>query len=479
MKLPGTRAARGLLLTTILTSSLALQGDVRKWTDQQGRIVEAEFVKFEDGIVHFRMKNGKIGKVALEKLSGDDQAFVKKAVQPTPSIAKPNADSPKPSEEKWPNFHGAEPPTPFGDWVYPKGTAARIYIEEPEFFSPDGDLLFDGVDFVGNDIRFHHGFATIKFKNADNSWSPALMDAEGKFILGGKGGAPLPEGTKVLGKYGGDGLIAFGVETANKKGNGKHNWGYLDLEGKVVLEPKWSFAHPFVNGLAPVSVGETTIENHPAGGAARFTMGGSYHYIDKTGAKAIDGDWKIALPFDGFGHAFVLPKSDVPKTLVPWLSIDKKGNLSSPSSLLTGKWTYRDERIVIKNQILDLKGSVLFSAAKGTLRDCEDGSGVCIYQCGYERGKQSNYRLVDRASGKCYGPELEYKFLKPFKEGHGIFETHDRKGGLIDRTGKIIFGPHAGHGRLDNGYYIVTDPGRNIVEYWSIKTRKIFKTKKP
>jgi hypothetical protein len=477
MRYPKKSMAGIGLLLFFLSSSFFLHGEVRNWTDVQGRIIRADFLKLEAGIVHLRLKNGKIGKVPLEKLGADDQAYLKKANSPSTSDPKPQPkiDAPEERTPKWPNDHGVDPPTPIVDWSYPKGTAARIYIEKAKFYHPDGELLFDGVDFVRNEVKFHHGYAMVKVSQPDRSWAPALMDPSGKFIIGGKGGAPLPEGTKALGKYGGDGLIAFGVQIDAR--SNKYNWGYLDLSGKVVLEPKWSFALPFVNGLAPVSEGETKLTNNTITG---LSLMGSYHFIDKTGAKAIEGDWHLALPFDRFGHAFVLPKSKTPKVESPWLAINTQGKLWSPPVLLSRKWSYHHERLVIENQLIDMKGNILFKAPKGyTLRDCTDHSGVCILRS-YEKGKKATYRFVDRVTGKCYGPTLEYKSLLPFQEGYAKFETHDKKVGLIDREGQVVIGPHPGWGRsLENGFYRAEDRERGVIEIWSIKTRSIFKSYSP
>jgi len=49
----------------------------RDWTSKNGQKVQADFVKLEDGVVHIKTSDGKIGKIKLDSLSDADQNYVK------------------------------------------------------------------------------------------------------------------------------------------------------------------------------------------------------------------------------------------------------------------------------------------------------------------------------------------------------------------------------------------------------------------
>ena len=51
--------------------------ELRTWTAVNGKEVEAEFVSNEKGIVKLKLKSGKVFTVPLNKLSKEDQDFIK------------------------------------------------------------------------------------------------------------------------------------------------------------------------------------------------------------------------------------------------------------------------------------------------------------------------------------------------------------------------------------------------------------------
>ena len=80
----------------------------------------------------------------------------------------------------------------------------------------------------------------IVFRNerafAENDDGYVMLDASGKQI-----GKQVYEDTKLFLES--DGLAAI-------KENGK--WGYVDKDGKVIIEPQFEEAHSFLNGYAAV-----------------------------------------------------------------------------------------------------------------------------------------------------------------------------------------------------------------------------------
>ena len=65
-------------VTFLLFAVLGLSLQARTWTDAaSGRTIEAEFVRVEGEEVVVRMQNGSVTKIAISRLSADDQEFVK------------------------------------------------------------------------------------------------------------------------------------------------------------------------------------------------------------------------------------------------------------------------------------------------------------------------------------------------------------------------------------------------------------------
>jgi hypothetical protein len=88
------------------------------------------------------------------------------------------------------------------------------------------------------------------------------------------------------------------------KDNG--TWGYIDLEGTVVIEPQFDGAWEFAEGLAAIKVGE------------------KHGYVDRTGKIVIKPQFDNALPFsEGLAAIFVEEK---------WGFIDTKGKLVIPAT---------------------------------------------------------------------------------------------------------------------------------------------------
>jgi hypothetical protein len=96
------RAIQPTLLALLLCAATLAQAEMRTWTDDQGRRVEARFGGLEDGLVTLLMPSGQSVPFPLEKLSAEDQAFAK--AQPAPSAA-PEPVSPRlPAEKRiWPD----------------------------------------------------------------------------------------------------------------------------------------------------------------------------------------------------------------------------------------------------------------------------------------------------------------------------------------------------------------------------------------
>ena len=86
---------RTMVLGCALVALLAASAEARVWTDTSGSIrVEAELVNVKDGRVYLRKPDGKIATVELQKLSPQDQEFIKsggveQAAAPQPAGSAP------------------------------------------------------------------------------------------------------------------------------------------------------------------------------------------------------------------------------------------------------------------------------------------------------------------------------------------------------------------------------------------------------
>ena len=115
---PSTRSSAALalaigccccILSPITPLRAATPGEVRTWTDAQGRTMQAALTGIEGDQALFLMANGQNIKFPLARLSPADQAFAKKSANPAPTPP------------------GATPPTPAAT---ASGVTARIPIEK-------------------------------------------------------------------------------------------------------------------------------------------------------------------------------------------------------------------------------------------------------------------------------------------------------------------------------------------------------------
>ena len=117
----------------------------------------------------------------------------------------------------------------------------------------------------------------------------------------------------------------------------KEKWGYIDLQGKIVINPQFTTANYFNEGLALVSTGD------------------KYGYIDKTGKYVINPSFIKATDFSE-GVAFVVKENTEPK------AINKKGEtkfsikVKSGSILVVSYIGYKTQEVkAARNMIITLQ----------------------------------------------------------------------------------------------------------------------------
>lgn len=70
-----TRLLGSVLLLCLLHATTGAAW-ARTWTDRNGKTVEADFVKYENGLVYLQHLNGRISTVPWTRLSSKDQRYV-------------------------------------------------------------------------------------------------------------------------------------------------------------------------------------------------------------------------------------------------------------------------------------------------------------------------------------------------------------------------------------------------------------------
>lgn len=133
------------------------------------------------------------------------------------------------------------------------------------------------------------------------TFSPPLADVTGAFCDDGRGGLIAAARSQGGGagyiNARGDWLAAPDLDDARSFGAGTLArycedglWGYMGLDGKPAIAPRWSLAAEFQHGLAAV-----------------LTAADTWRYIDQCGDFAFAGEFVIAGPFSAKGLAAASP----------------------------------------------------------------------------------------------------------------------------------------------------------------------------
>jgi SLA1 homology domain 1, SHD1/WG containing repeat len=424
------------IILTILSMGHLAHAEPREWTDTQGRKVTAEFIAIEAGVVKMKLANGKSAEVPFAKLSEADQAWVKdrhanppapEPEPPTPAPApvapNPAPAKPQPSEFNWAplkdvgmNVPKFEPfPAPDPNVLIPvldNGTSHTIYIR------PDGSEAFPQFRFCNSLKPFSDGLAYV-----ETPQHKGYINREGKWVLGGDGGKPLPEGVRAR--------MPFSEGRARVLIN--NHWAFIDTEGKVVgRSGVYGQAEDFSGGLAAVYEGE------PRSNQQRW------HYIDRDGNTAIAGPWYAARSFSSG---------------VAWVGLDEQTSNGGP---ITGR------RRLINTKGEQVFGNAVFlnmgdDALGGYVRidgaiHRTDGS-VCLekqqdyYLGGFSEDGQVSIarampligafgRLVHLPTMSVYGPKMAISNHRNFSEGIAAVELLNSSGPntwrCLDYTGRFI-----------------------------------------
>jgi hypothetical protein len=232
-------------------------------------------------------------------------------------------------------------------------------------------------------------------------------------------------------------------------------YGFIDSSGKVVIEPKYDLANEFSEGLAVVC------EGNPWGGD------GKWGFIDEQGNYAIKPQFAGVMDFhEGLAAATLDNRSDAEKgfRLQKWGFIDIKGNFTiQPEFNWVGDFSEDLAAVMIDRKMgyIDKTGKVVIQPQYGMTNKFSQGLASVLIgefnkggKFGYidKTGKMVIDAIYDRADEFSEGLAAvriltDEKYSDITGASHYLTEgTHDMKGirgrwAYIDRTGRIIIEP--------------------------------------
>lgn len=193
-------------------------------------------------------------------------------------------------------------------------------------------------------------------------------------------------------------------------------WGYINKEGKILINPQFSIANPFIDGVATV-----------AGSDYKFGL------IDKNGKYIVNPQYSKGLPFNN-GLALVVPENGKP------IFINKNGDI---------KITVQSGEFV--GQIFDGLAKVKVGDKWGYIND--KGEMVITPQfdmaSSFYEGLAKVYRKNENTNEGSYGYintkgelVINYQFVQAssFRDGKAIV-FNGKSYGVIDNKGKFIVNP--------------------------------------
>jgi hypothetical protein len=135
--------------------------------------------------------------------------------------------------------------------VQPKGSRKYGYINRK------GEMVIEPEYELS--LPFSEGVATVKMSRADGSNFFRIIDKQGKTI-----GSELP--------YSFTGVFREGLAGVESS---EHLWGFIDMQGKEVITPRYTSVRLFKNGLSKIQTGSLFTGLHTG-------------YIDKAGNMVIN-----------------------------------------------------------------------------------------------------------------------------------------------------------------------------------------------
>lgn len=401
----------------------------RTWTNSEGRTVRATFSALENGEVKMTLLNGKSAAVPLEKLSEADRKWVKKQMEKVsvPVVQKPKqVPTTRPAikpKEKVINWEGLTdlgnripdlPPIPEPD------TKALISVDDwigghYFYMRPDGSDAFPHLKITNRIKAFSDGLAWVETKE-----HKGFINREGKWLIGGDGGVPLPEGVGRFEPFS-EGLAQFRKDKS---------CGFIDTTGKVVVPAGRYFSvQNFSDGLAAVNDSMVYSKQN-------------WSFIDRTGKVVLPGPWPKVLSFS-CGVAWVCLDPDYSvDTNGRYQLIDKTGKKIFGDTVFMGNTI--EKRFIggyclAGGRLYGTDGAVVFEKVDDYFITGVSKDGVHAFAS--IRGGRG-FRCVHLPSKSVYGPVIPSRSDHAFQEG--LTPVYVQGQGLnkyvcYDRRGRRVF----------------------------------------
>ncbi len=233
--------------------------------------------------------------------------------------------------------------------------------------------------------------------------------------------------------------------------NGK--WGYIDITGKIAIEPQFQEAHPFSEGLARVEdsegndafinkTGKTVIKGdfHISSdfseGLATIWNDGLLGYIDRKGRLAIRLDKPNVIGIRPFSEGLAAFRIYDGKW--QWGFIDKSGNVViEPTLYAVGDFREGLARAMNPHEtphwgFIDKTGEFVIKP-RFHVAGLQFSEGLAAVRL------KNDWGYINKKGEIVIEPQ--FKWAEPFSEGLAFVKVWGDKYGCIDKTGKMVIQP--------------------------------------
>lgn len=276
------------------------------------------------------------------------------------------------------------------------GLFVVIVNDKRGYIDRAGKIIIE-PQFAGADY-FSEGLAVVA--TDDNGYAEGYINETGEIVI-------RPQFDKAVAFSEGLALVGFDLSKREVKVGGQtyytrsihpaYKWGYIDKTGKYIVEPMYSMAFDFAEGLAAVK-----------------KPGGNFGFIDKTGRMVIPAQFAYAGSFSG-GLACV------------WIN---------------GKYGFIDKSggVVIKPRFTSPAG---FSEGLALVR--AGGKVIDPKYHSFDDPPGGKHFYIDKTGKPVIRPAGKFEGARPFSEGLAVFEVKKRDGrlyyGYIDKEGNVAIEP--------------------------------------
>lgn len=230
---------------------------------------------------------------------------------------------------------------------------------------------------------FHDGLAWVE----ESMWLDGprgFIDKTGRIVIPFREQSDVPRFSEGLA------AVGFGAEAQTPGG-----YGFIDKTGRTVIDPRFTYAGDFSEGLAWVHVGDN-----------RANLINGVNFLDEKGG-FIDKTGKFVIGPGDYG-----------------LSDDSNFSEGLAAVRIGGKWAY-----------IDRTGRVRIRPRSGGLHPFSDGMARIDI-----KGKAG---YIDRTGRLRIPPR--YDIATDFSEGLAVVEVRGRGYGYIDKAGRLVIGPGFDH----------------------------------